>query len=274
MPSRPDLPGLLGKDGGPPPPAAITGPWAPPTLSISPPVRVALGVRPERRPGLPQVPHSSPPALTPAPGRPPRDGALRPEVAGDACTQTTLPAAGPPHGSAHTPHTCAHPALSTRRRGAAETLRPTACICLVSPGAEAVFLAGPGGLAGGEVVCCPRPREEPGVQRNCQSTALGGESAPSEGLYPRSGHPRRLGARLPGTLTHPGPRPATCPCAGQGRCRHTLGRAAAPTDFQGTGSDGHAPRRQPQELVRDSCWHPSGHVCRWAGPGLAHLDSR
>ena len=162
MPSRPDLPGLLGKDGGPPPPAAITGPWAPPTLSISPPVRVALGVRPERRPGLPQVPHSSPPALTPAPGRPPRDGALRPEVAGDACTQTTLPAAGPPHGSAHTPHTCAHPALSTRRRGAAETLRPTACICLVSPGAEAVFLAGPGGLAGGRWCVAPDPEKSLG----------------------------------------------------------------------------------------------------------------
>lgn len=131
-----------------------------------------------------------------------------------------------------------------------------------------------GGPGWGEVVCCPRPREEPGGQRNCQSTALGGESAPSEGLYPRLGRPRRLGTRLPGALTHPGPRPATCPCAGQGRCRHTLGRAAALTEFQGTGSGGHAPRRPPQELVQDSCWHPSGHVCRWASPGLAHLDSR
>lgn len=40
--------------------------------------------------------------------------------------------------------------------------------------------AGVGAWRGREVVCCPRPSEEPRGQRNCQSTALGGESVPSE----------------------------------------------------------------------------------------------
>lgn len=78
-------------------------------------------------------------------------------MAGDVCTQTTPPAAGPPHGSTHTPHACACPALSTGWRGAAETRRPTPCTRLGSPGAQAVFLARPGGLADGRWCVAPDP---------------------------------------------------------------------------------------------------------------------
>lgn len=59
----------------------------------------------------------------------------------------------------HSIHVCTP---CSEHRGAAETLRPTSFICLASPGAEAVFLAGLGGLAGGRWCVAPDPEKSLG----------------------------------------------------------------------------------------------------------------
>ena len=69
------------------------------------------------------------------------------------------------------------------------------------------------------------------------------------------------------------PQPQTCPCAGQGRCRPHPGEGWRPPRLPGHGESRPHPRRPPQGLDQDSCWHPSGCVRRGAGPALAHLDS-
>ena len=150
-----------GSDLRPPPPLCptlATRPWGPATLSISPASSCGPGgeARTQTRaaPGPPRITPQPPPSRLEGP---PETVLSDPRWREMSAHRPPPPAAGPPHGSTHTPHACACPALSTGWRGAAETSRPTPCIRLGSPGAQAVFLARPGGLADGRWCVAPNP---------------------------------------------------------------------------------------------------------------------
>ena len=251
----------------PPRPTLATRPWAAVTLSMSPTSWCGLGVRPECRPGLPRVRHGSPPSLHPHTWKAPQRRCPQTQGGGRCLHTDHPPAAGPPHGSTHTPRACARPAPSTGWRGAAETLRPTSCIRLESPGAEAVFLARPGrgwGPDGGGRWCAAADPVRSLGDRETVRALPWEVSLYLQRSLTQGGMPSQVGHEAALALTHPGLRPVHL--HGRAGVGHTPGRAGAPTDFQGTGKSRPHPRRPPQGLVQDSCWHPSGRVQQGGRP--------
>ena len=248
----------------PPRPTLATRPWAAVTLSMSPTSWCGLGVRPECRPGLPRVRHDSPPSLHPHTWKAPQRRCPQTQGGGRCLHTDHPPAAGPPHGSTHTPRACARPAPSTGWRGAAETLRPTSCIRLESPGAEAVFLARPGrgwGPDGGGRWCAAAdPVRSLGDRETVRAlpweVSLYLQRSLTQGGMPSQvGHEAAWGSHTP--------RPQTCPFARQGRCRPHPGEGWCPHRLPGHGEitatpPEAAPRAGPGQLLASLRPCPTG----------------